>query len=76
MITIELTVDYPDGIVADAVLNALGPDNIGYVESELEGRTLRFRCSSESAGTLRNTIDDLLACLKVAEESIDIAFSR
>ena len=70
MITLELEVTYPDEGSARAVMNALDPDNQGYVRSELNGSTIVFRMESESAGTMRNTADDLLACIKVAEESV------
>ena len=70
MITLELEVTYPDEGSARAVMNALDPDNQGYVRSELNGSTIVFKMESESAGTMRNTADDLLACITVAEESI------
>ena len=75
MLSLELEIDYPDESVAESVMNALGPDNMGYVESELRGSILVFRMSSDGAGTLRNTADDLLACIKAAEESIGVACS-
>ncbi len=51
-------------------MDALGPDNEGYVETELRGDKLVFRTWSESAGTLRNTADDLMACIKTAEGAV------
>lgn len=51
-------------------MDALGPDNEGYVETELRGDKLVFRTGSESAGTLRNTADDLMACIKTAEGAV------
>lgn len=76
MISLELEIDYPDKSVARAVMDSLGPDNIGYVESEIRDGILIFRMSANNAGTLRNTADDLLACLKAAEASIDIASTK
>lgn len=70
MITLELETTYPDSRVAEAVMNALDPDNKGYVSSELHGSTIFFMMEARSAGTMRNTADDLLACIKVAEESV------
>ena len=70
MITLELETTYPDSRVAEAVMKALDPDNKGYVSSELHGSTIVFRMEAGSAGTMRNTADDLLACIKVAEESV------
>ena len=61
MISLSLEIEYPDETTAKAVMDSLGPDNIGYVESELRGSKLVFTLSSESAGTLRNTADDLMA---------------
>lgn len=76
MLTLELEAGYPDEGTARAVLGALDPDNAGYVESELRGSKLIFRMSAESAGTLRSTADDLMACLKTAEESCGVANRR
>lgn len=73
MIYLELEATYPDRAVAEAVMNALGPDNEGYVTSELRGSTIIFRTEAQSAGTMRNTADDLMACIKVAEESVGMA---
>ena len=76
MMSLELEVTYPDVASARAVMDALGPDNKGYVASEQRGSTIVFRMEAESTGTMRNTADDLLACLKVAEESVGLATER
>ena len=76
MMSLELEVTYPDAASACAVMDALGPDNKGYVASEQRDSTIVFRMEAESAGTMRNTADDLLACLKVAEESVGLATER
>ena len=73
MIHLELEATYPDMGVAEAVMNALDPDNKDYVTSELQGSTIIFRMEAQSAGTMRNTADDLMACIKVAEESVGMA---
>lgn len=73
MMTLELEIDYPDEATAKAVMDSLEPDNAGYVASELRGSKLVFTFSSESAGTMRNTADDLMACIKIAEEAVGIA---
>lgn len=69
MITLELRIDYPDVGTAEAVLAAVSPDNGEYVRAELLKNTITFYMEAESAGSLRNTADDLLACIKAAEES-------
>ena len=70
MIKAEIRIDYPDERTARAVFDALAPDNEGYVESALEGASIVLRAESETAGTMRNTADDLMACVKAAEDSI------
>jgi len=72
MLSLELKFEYPDQRTADTVMKALAPDNMGYVESSVEGNVLRFRMEADNAGTLRNTADDLLACIKIAEETIGL----
>jgi len=69
---LELRFDYPDQGVAETVMRSLDPDNEGYVEVEIDGGTIIFRMEADNAGTLRNTADDLLACIKIAEETIGI----
>ncbi len=72
MITLEMVFDYPPG-VAEAVLAAVSPENGGYVEAELRDGSIRFTISGENPATLRNTADDLLACVKSAEASLGIS---
>lgn len=72
MLSLELRFDYADTKIAQTVMKSLDPDNDGYVESRLEGSALVFRMEAENAGSLRNTADDLLACIKIAEETIGI----
>ena len=48
------------------------PDNEGYVDSELQGTKLIFRISAERSGTVKNSADDLMACIQIAEEAIGI----
>lgn len=72
MLSLELRFEYSDAKTAETVMQSLDPDNGGYVESRLEGSILVFRMEAENAGSLRNTADDLLACIKIAEETIGI----
>lgn len=73
MISLELEIDYPDEATASAVFGALQPDNEGYVESEFKGTKLSFKISAERSGTVKNSADDLLACIKIAEEAVGVA---
>jgi hypothetical protein len=54
-------------------LAAVGPENGGFVEASIEDGVLVFRISGEQAASVRNTADDLLACIKSAEASLGIS---
>ena len=69
MITLDLRIKYDDERTAKAVFDSIYPDNEGYVTTELCGDQLLMRISSDNAGTLRNAADDLMACIKAAEEA-------
>jgi tRNA threonylcarbamoyladenosine modification (KEOPS) complex Pcc1 subunit len=67
-----LTLEYVSEDEAKAVAGALHPDNEDYVKTTLEGGVLKAVVSSDSASGLRHTLDDFLACLKVAEDAVGI----
>ena len=69
MITLDLRIQYDNGKTAKAVFDAISPDNEGYVKAELQGNMLVINISAENAGTMRNTADDLMACIRAAEEA-------
>lgn len=66
---LTLSVDYDDAVTARSIYESVEPDNKGYVESSINGGTLTFVIEAESAGTLRNAADDLMACIKTAESA-------
>lgn len=66
---------YEDERTAESVLRAVEPDNRGYVESELNGKEIIFKMKAKDAGSMRNTADDLLVCIKIAEEASGIVAS-
>ena len=69
MMHLTLKIGYNNERDAETVFRALEPDNTGYVISRMEGSELIFTIASDNAGTLRNAADDLLACVKIAEEA-------
>ena len=69
MLYLEIELDYADPETAKLILGSVTPDNGAYVESQLTGKKLIFRMKADNAGTLRSTADDLLACIKIAEEA-------
>lgn len=75
MLELELRTEYDDPRIAESIHRALEPDNKGYVESILEGKSILFKIKAKDAGSMRATADDLLACLKLAEEASGIVVS-
>lgn len=70
-VTIEL--DYESEADAEAVLAAISPDNAPYAEAERAGRKVVVRASSRTSAQMLHTMEDLLACVKVAEEAVQAA---
>jgi hypothetical protein len=66
---LELRITYPSAKTANTIFMALSPDNSGYIDSKMIGSELIFNLTANNAGTLKNTADDLLACVKIAEEA-------
>ena len=52
---------------------AVVADNPSYVAVTVEDHDLVVRLSATSAASARTTLDDLLACLKVAERTAGVA---
>lgn len=73
MLTLKLEVEYKDERTAKVVFDSVHPDNGEFVSSELKGNKIFFTTKAENAGTMKNTADDLLACVKVAESSVVVA---
>jgi hypothetical protein len=67
-----LTFEYGSEEKARAVADALEPDNEGFVKTSIEDGVLKAVASSDSVESLRHTLDDFLACLRVAEEAVGI----
>ncbi len=69
----ELEFEYGSERAAEAVLSAIAPDNAPYAVAERRGRTVIVRARSETAPQMLHTMEDLLACLRVAEEAVRAA---
>ena len=72
MLSLTLTFTYRDARTAETILSSVAPENGGYVRAELDGASVHYTMSAENAGTLRNTADDLMACIKAAEDAAGI----
>jgi len=63
---------YGSASEAKAVAAALEPDNEGFVRTAIKGKVLEARAEAGTAEALRHTLDDFLACLRVAEDAVGI----
>jgi tRNA threonylcarbamoyladenosine modification (KEOPS) complex Pcc1 subunit len=68
--TMEL--EFPNDAIASNIAKALDLDNAGYIESRVEGNVIHVTAEASDLMTLRNTIDDYLACVSVAQKSIEL----
>ncbi|NLI74413.1 MAG: hypothetical protein GX369_06555 [Euryarchaeota archaeon] len=68
--TIEL--DYRDEAEAIAVIEAIAPDNAPYAQAERIGNKVIVYARSSTAGQMLHTMEDLLACVKVAEDTFKV----
>ncbi|MBI0584324.1 MAG: hypothetical protein ISF22_08875 [Methanomassiliicoccus sp.] len=66
----EIVLEYDDEKEAIAVLEAISPDNAPYAVAERNGRKITVRSRSNTCPQMLHTLEDLLACVKVAEETV------
>ena len=65
------TIEFPDTESrksAAIILQALSPDNLRSMESEIDDKRVAVRFSSEKIGSLLATVDDFLMNVKIGEE--------
>jgi hypothetical protein len=65
-----IELEYDQEGEAVAVLNAISPDNAPYAEATRDGRRITIRSCSRTCPQMLHTMEDLLACLRVAEETV------
>jgi hypothetical protein len=69
----EIVLEYDDEEEAEAVQGAISPDNAPYAVAERDGRKVTIRSRSDTCPQMLHTMEDLLACVKVAEETVRAA---
>ena len=65
-----IELEYEDEATAVAVMAAISPDNAPYAEAERIGTRVIVRSRSNTCPQMLHTTEDLLACIKVAEEAV------
>lgn len=63
----EMVLDLGSPEKAQTLLKAIELDNGPYVKAKLEGSCLRLNSDAATLGSLLCTVEDLLACLRLAE---------
>lgn len=67
---VELRRTWSSPEIAARIAQAVAADNPEYVRATAEGATLVLRVRSTSAASARASVDDLLACVRAAEQSV------
>ncbi len=70
--TVGLRARCADARTARALRDAVRADTPGFVRLEVRGPLLEIRLRPATAASARATVDDLLACLKAAERSVEV----
>ena len=65
---IELQLDFESKDVANSVVIATEPENKGWVETKVEGNCVNAVIKAKDIGSLRETFEDFMACVSVAEK--------
>jgi len=65
--TAILNIEYTTVEEAQYIANALKPDNEDYITVHVFRNTIEATATAKTAGSLRHTVDDFLACLTLAE---------
>jgi len=65
---IELQLDFESMDVANSVVIATEPENKGWVETKVEGNCVNAVIKAKDIGSLRETFEDFMACVSVAEK--------
>lgn len=66
-----VTLKYDSVEKAKSIFGAVDVDNKGYVRAILDGQEIIFHCEGCEPGILRNTLDDLLSCIGIAERMLE-----
>ena len=65
---IELQLDFKSNNIANSIIHATEPENKGWVETNVEGKSVNAVIKAQNIGTLREAFEDFMACVSVAEK--------
>ena len=72
-LTCKLELEYRSDEEANVVLKSISPDNFNYVDAYANGKKIIISSSSDTSMQMLHTMEDLLACIKIAEMTFDAA---
>jgi tRNA threonylcarbamoyladenosine modification (KEOPS) complex Pcc1 subunit len=65
-----IELEYKTGDEAEKVARSISLDNGQYAHAEVRGNRLILTASAASAPSMLHTLEDLMSCLKVADEMV------
>ena len=66
----RLTLEFGSGEEAEKVHRSVEMDNLGYLESHVDGTSIVADIESDSLKSLLHTLDDFMACTSVAAKIV------
>jgi hypothetical protein len=66
----RIELEYESEAQARNVASSISLDNGEYADSEIQGKRLIITSSAASAPSMLHTLEDLMACLKVADQVV------
>jgi len=68
----SLMLEYASSDDALKIKKALEPDNEDFISTRVDGNVLEATSEADSISSLLHTLDDFLACLSVAERTMEV----
>ncbi len=72
----EIRLEYEDEARARVVLKSIEQDNTPFARAVQEGSEVLIKASARNIPSIIHTLEDLLVCVKVAEEMLSETFSK
>jgi tRNA threonylcarbamoyladenosine modification (KEOPS) complex Pcc1 subunit len=70
-VTSTIDLDLGSEEMARLVASSIGPDNEGFVSTEIKGGTLILRMEAGSIQSMLHTVEDLLSCVAISLRALD-----
>jgi hypothetical protein len=69
----NIQLEYESEAEAIAVMEAISPDNAPYAQAVRDGAKINITSRSQTCPQMLHTMEDLLACVRVAEETVQVS---